>query len=526
MPRPSFPRDLASAYLASLSRIASGLIISALVFRRSTEAFAMLALVRGTIGILNYASLGLLPAMIRMFALTPSPPVTPGGEGRGEGGARPLDDVHSASTLEQTDKSQLEPGDDTLGSFSNNLPTSAVCAPIPLQYVSPSTTNDNRLFLRFQGTDRATRAIYETGIIIAVFTAVLATYLCLVAATSINHLYRLPTRVASFDASLLVFAFGLGYAIRWCSDPAGALMQTRGRISLDNWLLATCEISWVLMTIALRAIDRNTAPTKPVAIAFVLSSILLLILRMCAAYSVSGVAPGDRLRFDRRVAGCLLLTGSLITLAQLADYLYAPTDYILINRLLTPFDLASYAPAMQIDSGLLILVTALAAVLLPKAALAHAAGHTHSVRRDYLRATAASAALLAAASIVIYFASPLIFRVWLGQDMPETRAILPLILLNTTIGGSAMIGRSILLATGRHTPFAISVLLAGLTNVFFSYAFVRYFHWGLKGIVAGTLVAVIARCIFWMPWYVLHSLKTTESPSTVSTAELLPPTIG
>src|SRR2546423_72708 len=67
--RANFSRDVASAYLASISRVLSWVIISAIVFRRSTEAFALLALVRGTLGILNYVSLGLLPAMIRAFAV-------------------------------------------------------------------------------------------------------------------------------------------------------------------------------------------------------------------------------------------------------------------------------------------------------------------------------------------------------------------------------------------------------------------------------------------------------------------------
>ena len=43
--------------------------------------------------------------------------------------------------------------------------------------------------------------------------------------------------------------------------------------------------------------------------------------------------------------------------AQLADYLYAPTDYILINRLLGWREVAIYTPAMQIDAGLLLLVS-------------------------------------------------------------------------------------------------------------------------------------------------------------------------
>ena len=44
---------------------------------------------------------------------------------------------------------------------------------------------------------------------------------------------------------------------------------------------------------------------------------------------------------------------------------------------------------------------------------------------------------------------------------------------------------------------------------FASFAFVRWFHMGLRGIVLGTVVAVVGRCVIWMPWYVLHTIRLT-----------------
>jgi Na+-driven multidrug efflux pump len=69
-----------------------------------------------------------------------------------------------------------------------------------------------------------------------------------------------------------------------------------------------------------------------------------------------------------------------------------------------------------------------------------------------------------------------------------------------------MVGRSILLAIGKVRAFTIAVLVAGLSNVVLSYCFVKYFDLGLKGIVLGTIVAAVARCALWTPWYVLRSL--------------------
>ena len=62
-------RDVASAYAASAARIISWIVTSAAVYRiAGAGAFAILSLVRATIGILNYASVGLAPAMIRLLA--------------------------------------------------------------------------------------------------------------------------------------------------------------------------------------------------------------------------------------------------------------------------------------------------------------------------------------------------------------------------------------------------------------------------------------------------------------------------
>ena len=117
----------------------------------------------------------------------------------------------------------------------------------------------------------------------------------------------------------------------------------------------------------------------------------------------------------------LLAFGSLVLFAQLADYLYAPTDYILINRLLGWEQIAVYTPAMQIDAGLLLLVTGLSSVMLPKTALAHTAGEMDRVRRYYSYGTLLQCLLLVFAAAVVWIASPPIFKLWLGDPMRPTQ---------------------------------------------------------------------------------------------------------
>ena len=55
-----------------------------------------------------------------------------------------------------------------------------------------------------------------------------------------------------------------------------------------------------------------------------------------------------------------------------------------------------------------------------------------------------------------------------------------------------------------------TVLVAGTANVLLSYGFVRFFGMGLRGIVLGTIVAVVGRTAVWMPWYVLRTLRQAD----------------
>src|SRR5688500_17863938 len=82
----SLRRDLATTYAAAAARVGSWAAVSALVFRADPAAFALLALVRATLGLLNYTTVGLAPAMVRMLAGASVPsPLYPGGRVRVRG---------------------------------------------------------------------------------------------------------------------------------------------------------------------------------------------------------------------------------------------------------------------------------------------------------------------------------------------------------------------------------------------------------------------------------------------------------
>ena len=181
----SFRRDIASAYLASGARIASWVVISALVYRyEGPFDFGLLAVVRGTIGILNYTSLGLAPAMIRFLA-----------------------------------------GAGTPGATGNRV------IPISdrLEYATPSRE----------------QIVFSNGVAVALVAACIGLAITLFYSSIFDKITRVPDRLVG-DGASLVFLFGMGAVLRLLSDAAGALLQTRGRISLDNQILALTELVWVI----------------------------------------------------------------------------------------------------------------------------------------------------------------------------------------------------------------------------------------------------------------------------------------
>jgi O-antigen/teichoic acid export membrane protein len=449
----SMHRDVLSAYSANAARIFAWFIVSALVYRRlGASAFALLAFVRGTIGIVNYASAGLSPALIRLLAESHTP--------------QPVIPIADSTVLD---------------------------------YARPTHATRTRVYLN---------GIAAGLILCAIGLVVLAGYV-----TWINFSHSLMK--LDSQAQLFAALFGLGVLCRLLSDAPSAVLQTSGHIEVDNGILIITELVWACLVaiLLLFTFDLHIQFAQAIGGTFLFSSAVLLATRwLVARFTFPIKTLGFFRNLNPALLKRLLSNGLLLSTAQVADYLYAPTDYILIWALLNASISAAYSPAVQIDGGLLLLVTGLSSVLLPKAALAHTSGDHLRLRRYYLRGTLASAAILLLAALTIWLAAPLIFKLWFNNPMLATQAILPLVLIHTVIGGSSAVGRSILLGMGKVKPFTLAVLLGGISNVILSFVFVRYLHLGLRGIVLGTICAVIARCLIWMPWYVMRSLRSERLP--------------
>lgn len=463
----SMRREIASAYVATGARIGSWVIVAAVVMRLGTAEFALLALVRGTLSILNAGTLGLGPAMI-----------------------------HSLS--------RRAPGDLPVVALPvlPQEPLSALPAPAAtIAYANPSELADP-----LREALRPLRTTYAAGLRIALLAGVVSAALLYAYASNFHRIHHAPYWLRQADLQVFILMMGMGAIFRLISDAPGAVLQVRDAIARDNLYMAVAETIWVVGV-------AWSFPRWPsmfdIGLWFLISGVALFVARLMSAASITQQFIFDLPKPPPGMSRALLAAGGVIVLGQFANYLYAPAAMILINRLLEPDLVAYYEPAVQIDGALLLLVSSFAAVLLPKAAVAHAAEDHAALRRYYERGTLATLALLASAAVAVYAASPWIFPLWLGREMHVTRAILPLLLLSTVIGGSGMVGRSILLGMGKAKAFTAAALTAGVANVVLAAVFLNL-GFGLYGIVAATAVAVLARAGIWLPWYVLRTLRRAE----------------
>jgi O-antigen/teichoic acid export membrane protein len=446
-----YGRDILWAYAVSAMRVASWVVVCGTLYRRQgPEAFALLTTVRWTLGLLNYASAGLGPAIL-----------------------------HYAAKSQDSSAFSVQ---------SSTFPPSSTLHP-------PSSSS-------------SLKAVYTTGIRLSWIAAAIAGLLLWSWAL---------TQGRARGVEILVGLFGTGMLIDMAADAWGAVIQSRGLMRRDYQAQTGLEFLWaVLATIALLTRDHlGLSWQAAVGGSYLFAATFTAILRAWLAHRLMRTLNPDLQENAARsnLTKKMLAFGGLVVLAQIADYFYAPTDILLIQWLIDLKTVALYAPAVQMDAGIWLLASGLSTAILPMSAAAFGKGNVKDIRRFYIQGTAINLAVLAILCVLAWLAAPGIFKLWLGNKMRETQQVLPLVFIATTLGGSAAVGRSVLLAIGKVHAFTASALIAGPVNAILSFIFVKYLHLGLRGIILGTIVAVVGRCAIWMPWYVLRALRRLSQAS-------------
>jgi membrane protein EpsK len=427
--------DLLAAYLAAGARVFAWAAVSRLVFGGGAHVaeFALLALIRSTIGVLNYTGVGLAPALVHFGSLV----------------------RHGASAAEDR----------------------------PQQL----------------------RRLYASALATALWLAMVGLLIACAYAIFFPHLHRVPTGLLR-PASMAALLMAVGLVVRLMSDAPSAWLQSSGHFRLDNLLLAGAELFWVLLTAAL--LRAGATPLPAAALGFAVSSLALLLARRLAAGQDPELRSLSATPADPKLSRGILAFGALITLSQLADFLYAPINCILINRMLPAADLAAYTLALQVDAALLLLATGIGSAALPRAAALFAKADSPALRRLYWQLTLLTLLMVALAALAAWLLAPWWLPLWLKADMPAGRAILPWVLIHTVIGASGAAGRAILIAAGRARTLGLATLVAGAANVLLAFLLLRYTDLGLKGVALATIILVTARALAWMPWYVMRMTRT------------------
>ncbi len=452
-------------------KVASWAVAAALVYRQLGEAaFAVLVMTRATLGLLNYTTFGLGPALTKMVA-----------EAEGKVLDAPVISDAPANT----------------GTIDYRRPPPKEK---PRPTVLPARSPESPAALL-----RSTRRILLVGGIVVL--TLLSLY-----GQEFETLHDVPPMAIRADELMMfVVWLGIGMFLRLAGDAVGGATQAMGYVAGDQSHAVVGELIWIgLLVLAATGWDFYDLTLSYVGGTYFVSGFLIYIGRSHLAKQRTGMLKARPPLANKDATRRLLTYGGLVTLGSAADFLYAPIDYFLLNRLVDPLAPAVYAPAVQIDAAILVLVSAVATVALPKAAQLAAAGDVAGVRRSYLRGSLLAAGAATAIALPAWWFSPVVYELWLGDDLPATRAILPLVLVHTVLGSAAGVGRATLVAVGYAKQYALVVLLGGLLNVGLSYLFIRL-GLGIEGVVLGTVISVGVRCLAVLPWLVWRATRAADA---------------
>ncbi|HMP77609.1 MAG TPA: hypothetical protein PKE12_15040 [Kiritimatiellia bacterium] len=195
----------------------------------------------------------------------------------------------------------------------------------------------------------------------------------------------------------------------------------------------------------------------------------------------------------------MMAFGGLNFIGGIGFLLYYTSDSIIISNLpeLGPEMIVFYNVAQRWDPQIRVLVMAFVGTLLPLMTAQVARQDFSALRSTFLRGTRYSLLIgIAPAVLLIAFAEPFL-RHWVGADFARISApVLQLIMLQFLLCIPERMAYNVNIAFARMKGPVFMALACGVLNIILSIALVRGAGWGLLGIAAGSVAALLIISIY------------------------------
>jgi hypothetical protein len=295
--------------------------------------------------------------------------------------------------------------------------------------------------------------------------------------------------LSSFEVGGIFGAICFGVIFRRLGDVSGAVLRASRSAAVDNNLQAAGEALWVLLLI----IPQST-PALTVANAYAGSGAVACFIRWIAATTiVHRILPVLGL-IDRHSMVQLLMPDAA-QMQVLADLMYLPATFVIMNWYLPVRALAEYASVVGIDLFLQFVASVLAAHWLQSLpADPSAARPVVGLVTQKLLIT------LSLLSLGVWIFAPAIFQVWLGEHAPLACAVLPLALVHAILSGAGAAERFMLIRHGATGRIVKGTMVAGITNIGLTPLLLGGFNMGLIAVACVAILAYTAGYIARRPW--------------------------
>ena len=145
-------------------------------------------------------------------------------------------------------------------------------------------------------------------------------------------------------------------------------------------------------------------------------------------------------------------------------YLVGVVQVPLLGATLGAAVVAPYYIAARISQTLHAVVQQMTLTQMPLFTQQLAAGHVPAARNRMVRTLIGGTSLYFLTSVLLYFISPSIVRVWVGPGQYVTATVLLLITINFLVGGITVVPSHFVMAAG-YNPFALSTLAQGALTI-------------------------------------------------------------